>query len=1296
MSDNENNIDWEDEIISATSSSGNNTIQKAKPTFRKNLIAKTLSNLIEDSVKNKNNSEKIMKIAELKMKTFNGLEKGLGLLNKDLFKVAGKGVGVLDFAMLSKNLMETWTSSDTNFAEKLDSTCKILTGTASSMLVSEGGMAVGAKIGAAIGSIFPGAGTLIGTFVGGAIGAIAGSIIGNKIGEGAWDGYKNLVNSGVKKLAGVFKSFSSGGVEFILPKEIPGFKKNFCFNNSHYIAFEYESEKNNFDINEIINFLNKNFLLKKVNTLDEVYDTVLKEIAYGFLNKKELPEISLNFNKDKLLYSIMDDFYKSTLTGNILTFLDYYLKCYVNGGFFKEGFIFNWQNNKNENKDYLDSNIIDFKKYLYDLTKNPNEIDYYSMYDLGQEEKFESNYISAFRIIGNIANQLKYYKNLIFSNCNYFTQYDFDILPKWQAEINASDNEKVIAKKMQKAHKFMAFRVTYYMNKIPFLKPYFELLKMITFAIHYLPNVQSVGLFPLFNKSLQNNYMGEKYCKSIPKVFPPLPIRRKTTIEIKITQKELLSLFQKNNYEVLNKFISENFYETENIAIEKAEKDQKNILDTLREYIIQKLKDSLIDQDKYVINLFSDENLGIPELKKLFIELLFKFPTISLVENYYLLYNTLNQQNNKLYKPKRSKNYFFTILSFSELKKEVEEILNLFGSFCLELNEKEKREINEEISKIKKLVDDEQKKALDKLNENIRNDIKKQLNKNTDEEINKIINIPENKTKIEQQKNNIINLFNSKKEEMIQKIENSLKENKKNFENALNKLKKSLNDLKNSLIFYKLINEELVNKLCSNSNPFKLELNYTKACFQNKESENEKYFPIRGGCSPKINEKIYLDENEEISEELYKEFINSKMIIKNKNKKFFVVKTELRNGFFYGSLLDYFSKNIDNNKIILQIAAITTKKIPQNLKKIKDNSGNSLGHYQMLTNRKSIKEDFSNINQESLNVENNFGIRPELIAVSTENILLCKKLLSLPYSNFTTKTEGGLTPLNLALISKSKKIVDILLDYQYIKKNGDLNLSNELGFTPLHLAVLNNFDKAVTILLKYGGNISLTDRKEENTPIHLMGIYARNEIISCIYKDNNFIKCLNKQRPDGKTALHFISSNSILGTKLLLEAGADYNIFDTFSNTPAKYAFYFGRFDCYDLILKKNKNKKDELLKQKINNIIYDFNNHEIRKYNWKDYKDLVEIYENNDFNNAKIFILKVKKNKTKFNEDQIYNLIDISCKNRNIELLKLLSELISLNDFCLGPYLGKYGLVSWIKKTADLGIIFFLNQKKF
>ena len=65
------------------------------------------------------------------------------------------------------------------------------------------------------------------------------------------------------------------------------------------------------------------------------------------------------------------------------------------------------------------------------------------------------------------------------------------------------------------------------------------------------------------------------------------------------------------------------------------------------------------------------------------------------------------------------------------------------------------------------------------------------------------------------------------------------------------------------------------------------------------------------------------------------------------------------------------------------------------MKHIKDNSGNSLGHYQVLLYPQLGKEKLNNITQESLNVENNFGIRPELNAVSTENISLCRKLLSI-------------------------------------------------------------------------------------------------------------------------------------------------------------------------------------------------------------------------------------------------------------------------------------------------------------
>ena len=36
-----------------------------------------------------------------------------------------------------------------------------------------------------------------------------------------------------------------------------------------------------------------------------------------------------------------------------------------------------------------------------------------------------------------------YYKNLFFPNCFYYTQYDFDIMPKWKKEINEEIINKI-------------------------------------------------------------------------------------------------------------------------------------------------------------------------------------------------------------------------------------------------------------------------------------------------------------------------------------------------------------------------------------------------------------------------------------------------------------------------------------------------------------------------------------------------------------------------------------------------------------------------------------------------------------------------------------------------------------------------------------------------------------------------------------------------------------------------------------------------------------------------------------
>ena len=434
----------------------------------------------------------------------------------------------------------------------------------------------------------------------------------------------------------------------------------------------------------------------------------------------------------------------------------------------------------------------------------------------------------------------------------------------------------------------------------------------------------------------------------------------------------------------------------------------------------------------------------------------------------------------------------------------------------------------------------------------------------------------------------------------------------------------------------------------------------------------------------------------QFNEKLYDSLINSSNFqFKNNKKKYFIVKTELRNGFIFGELLNHFTRIIDKNQIMLQIASISDENIPKNILTKKDMSGNSIAIYKLIMNE--INEE-SFPTKEELNCKNNFDESPELFSIALNKPKLTKKLLSLPNSNFSSKTEGGLTPLALSLINDSREETKLLLNN--IHKIGDLNSTNELGLTYLHLAVISDNDFAVKILLENNADISIKNRKESNNPIHLMAIFSRNEIISNIINNQQFRKNINSTRADGKNALHFISSNSILGTKLLLSVGADFKTFDKFGNTQAKYAFFSGRFDCYDLLIKKTNNKHDLLLKKNVMNMILNSNNDLKISYNFsietynnnENFNNLFILFEQNDCKNALSLIKLFKKNNIKLDDNKIYKLIEFSCKINSIELLKIVSEYKSLKNFCVGPFIGQYGLISWINELSNL--IFF--QKIF
>ena len=74
---------------------------------------------------------------------------------------------------------------------------------------------------------------------------------------------------------------------------------------------------------------------EKFTSINQIFQTILTAIYGRFIEDGILPYVSLNFNNNSLLYSIIPNYYKKTLTGNILGYLDYFLKVFVKGGYFK-------------------------------------------------------------------------------------------------------------------------------------------------------------------------------------------------------------------------------------------------------------------------------------------------------------------------------------------------------------------------------------------------------------------------------------------------------------------------------------------------------------------------------------------------------------------------------------------------------------------------------------------------------------------------------------------------------------------------------------------------------------------------------------------------------------------------------------------------------------------------------------------------------------------------------------------------------------------------------------------------
>ena len=1223
-----------------------------------------------------------------------------------------------------------------------------------SLFSSIGSIIAGGAAGMALGSFCPGIGNIAGFIIG--VGASAiGAIGGQYVGENLHDRVSGLKDGGNIEIDDIPQDDNNdltgggetGGVEFEIPHEIKGFKQLLFFNNLQNQSILFKNEFSN--INEILNVANR-FTINniKFNSIEQIFQTILTEIYGGFIGEGILPYVSLNFNNKSLLYSIMPNYYKKTLVGNILGYLDYFLKGFVNGGFFKEDFAGKWYINQNENYDYLNSNFINLKKYIY---KNRHDIKnhelYLTVYDLGenicQDNSFRKNSLSAFRIIGTISNDILVNNNIIIPNCSFRTESDFNLFPEYFNEIKPEGDKEI--SKTQEAIKSMKAIIKIMMPQIPYFRGYFHILDMITFSIHYISTLDSNAIYPDLSESLLFKSNNKSYVSLLPPVFPPLPIKRQNIINIDLSFSYVIKYFlNEQQRNILNSILSDCVLNDSEIDYEKIE-EILNVLES-------KYKNHLFNliQDKENIEYRTKRELHIDEYLnniQTFLNILIKAPKVLFSQLFKSIEKSLKkiiQGDNIHFNLKyeiKAKN-IDNIQNISGIKKELLILIEDFNNVAYQIKnnsknmiedsiKKEKNKIFNEINKNKEIAyrDNEKKlnheisevksksisESISQMEQNLKSEKEKALQKipyyNRNEASNKIDNEIE-KLKQENVKKiteNIENHFETIKQQKLIELRNNLEiKTKELFQEALRDLdndkKKKEKFLNDSIIeLEKYIKEEKVKMLdIENTIKNKQILKYVEILDKqllvekinlsligyyenNNNDKNISFAPIRGGCLPEINNELTLKDSSQSQIEELNSLISKVNQIQNSGE---ISNKGIRFTKININLLQgHLNEYFCQN--FMNFNGASERAIIDSIQKdenitIKDEYNNTTGIYKILMGN---SEKITNKNE--IRGKNLFEENSSYYLINDEDV---DKILSLgEKSILSVETRNDLNCFLISLIRQNRELSNSLVEYI---PPSMINSSNESKYTPFHFACLYNYYELVDSLIKKGAKINSKTRNSNYTPIDILIIKGNYEILELILKNKEFINIINEKNHFNSTPFHSSCLESILCTKLMLKHRN--RIKDLNGNTPEHYAFLGGRIDIYNLITSSDIKEFNEYI-----NFLRAGDKENLNE------KTIITLENENNFLNCLLDNLKkgnisdvikiikfYQKNKNIKKKllfgDITGKIVDNMCKGRNPLMLAIISEIIDLHEFPLSSFIGKYGLISFIEEMKNMNINMF------
>lgn len=278
---------------------------------------------------------------------------------------------------------------------------------------------------------------------------------------------------------------------------------------------------------------------------------IQQELKEAYFTHKTSPFFSLHFNNFGYLYPVIHPALQNTLVGQIIALLDYWMKGFLNGGVYDEAFLKLWHETRHCDEAFLKQKIIDLKKYC---ETNANGLPYISLREFmkrnglkdshGSEgSPYKQPFMTSFRIIAYLE-AINRHENILVPHPNFRVEYSIDLMPDYknyiESYLQAHGHYPPDYQHTRDCYELFAEEIKEKMPKLPFCQDFFRLLGVMNTFSYFYATLNKMGKqpdLPPLTSTMQ---------VSVPKAFPPIPVRYFETKPIDLRFKQVLQAIQTN------------------------------------------------------------------------------------------------------------------------------------------------------------------------------------------------------------------------------------------------------------------------------------------------------------------------------------------------------------------------------------------------------------------------------------------------------------------------------------------------------------------------------------------------------------------------------------------------------------------------------------------------------------------------------------------------------------------------------------------------------------------------------